>query len=64
MKCIHDNGGKFIGWNFQELLTRYGIKSRPTTVKNPQSNMACERMHKTVADILRNVIKEDPPQRK
>ena len=24
LKCIHDNGGEFIGWNFQELLTRYG----------------------------------------
>ena len=61
LKCIHDNGGEFIGWNFQELLTRYGIKSKPTTVKNPQSNAPCERMHKTVADILQNIIKEDPP---
>ena len=64
LKCVHDNGGEFIGWNFQELLTRYGIKSKPTTVKNPQSNAACERMHKTVADILQNIIKEDPPRRK
>ena len=64
LKCIHDNGGEFIGWNFQELLSRYGIKSKPTSVKNPQSNAACERMHKTVADILRSIIKDDPPRRK
>ena len=64
LKCIHDNGGEFIGWNFQELLSQYGIKSKPTSVKNPQSNAACKRMHKTVADILRSIIKDDPPQRK
>ena len=61
-KCIHDNGGEFLGWNFQELLTRAGIKSRPTSVKNPQSNAVCERMHKTIADILRSTIKHDPPR--
>ena len=61
LKCIHDNGGEFIGWNFQEMLTRVGIRSKPTSVKNPQSNAVCKRMHKTVADILRNIIKEDPP---
>ena len=62
MKCVHDNGGEFIGWNFQTMLTRAGIRSRPTSVKNPQSNAVCERMHKTVADILRNIIEEDPPR--
>ena len=60
LKCIHDNGGEFVGWILQELMTRYGIKSKPTTVKNPQSNAASERMQKTVANILRSIIKEDP----
>ena len=64
IKCIHDNGGEFLGWNFQELLTRAGIRSKPTTIKNPQANAVCERMHKTVADILRSIIKEDPPRRR
>ena len=64
VKCIHDNGGEFIGWNFQEMLTRAGIRSKPTTVKNPQSNAVCERMHKTVADVLRTIIKDDPPRRR
>ena len=44
LKCIHHKGGEFIGWNFQELLTQFGIKSKPTTVKNPQSNAACQRI--------------------
>ena len=38
-----------------------GIKSKPTAVKNPQANAMCERMHKTVADILRTLVKEKPP---
>ena len=29
-----------------------------------EANAVCERMHKTVADILRNIVKEDPPRRK
>ena len=61
IKCIHDNGGEFIGWNFQQMLIRAGIRSKPTSVKNPQSNAVCERMHKTIADILRNVVKDHPP---
>ena len=61
IKCIHDNGGEFIRWNFQEMLTRSGIRSKPTSVKNPQSNAMCELMHKTIADICRNIVKDHPP---
>ena len=32
---IHDNGGEFIGSRFKELLGSYGVKPKPTTVKNP-----------------------------
>ena len=58
IQCIHDNGGEFIGHEFQMLLDQAGIKSKPTTVKNPQANSICERMHKTVADMLRTITKE------
>jgi len=51
--CIHDNGGEFIGSGFQELLDSYGVKSKPTTVKNPQSNGLHERMHLVLCEILR-----------
>ena len=60
-QCVHDNGGKFIGWPFQLLLARFGIKNVTTTVKNPQSNAICERMHQTVGNILRTVIYTNPP---
>ena len=58
----HDNGGEFIGHEFQEMLRTLGITAKPTTVKNPQANAIVERLHKTMADILRVMIHVDPPQ--
>ena len=52
---VFDNGGEFIGREFQELLCSYGIECKPTTVLNPQSNGIKERMHLTMADMLRTM---------
>ena len=38
-----------------------GIKSVPTTVKNPQSNATIERVHKTMGDMLRVMLHTSPP---
>eukprot|EP00957_Ditylum_brightwellii_P115445 8805021-Ditylum_brightwellii.AAC.1 len=35
------------------MLQRNGIKDSPTASCNPQANAVCERLHKTVANILR-----------
>ena len=61
-QVIHNNGGKFIGHKFQDMLRTLGITAKPTTVKNPQANAIVERLHKTMADILRVMIHVDPPQ--
>jgi transposase InsO family protein len=61
IEVIHDNGGEFIGHEFQELLRTLGIRSKPTTVKNPQANAIVERLHKTMADILRVMLHVSPP---
>ncbi len=45
LKIVHDQGNEFTGANFQIHLHRLNIESVPTTVKNPQSNAMCERMH-------------------
>ena len=50
LQCIHDNGGEFTGHEFQTLLQQQGISDKPTTVKNPQANAICERMHQTMAN--------------
>ena len=55
-KCIHDNGGEFIGQEFQAVLRDHEIRSANTTSKNPQANAVCERMHQTVANILRTLL--------
>ena len=52
-RVVYDNGSEFIGFEFQELLSSYGIESVPTTVKNPRANSPVERMHLTMADMLR-----------
>ena len=44
-KVVYDNGTKFTGHEFQELLERYGIKPVATTVRNPRSNGVIERVH-------------------
>jgi transposase InsO family protein len=46
---LPDNGGEFIGWEFIQMLRLHQIKDVPTTVKNPQANAICERMHQTVS---------------
>jgi hypothetical protein len=51
--CIHDSGTEFTGFEFQELLQSYGIKSRTTTVNNPQANGILERSHQTIANQIR-----------
>ena len=60
-RCIHDNGGEFIGHEFQNLLVQTGIESKPTTVKNQMSNGIVERSHKTISDTLRVLLHVNPP---
>ena len=62
MQVIHDNGGEFQGFAFQNLLRLWHIKPVPTTNKNPQSNAICERMHQTVATVLKTLLLAQPPQ--
>jgi transposase InsO family protein len=61
-RCVHDNGGEFIGWQFQQLLGDLGITSVPTTSRNPQANAIVERMHQTAGNILRTLVHTDPPR--
>ena len=53
LRCIHDPGTEFTGVEFQELLDSYGIEASQTTVKNPTANAIIERVHQTMATMLR-----------
>jgi transposase InsO family protein len=42
-----------MGANFQRRLQRFGIKDVATSVRNPQSNAVCKRLHQSVGNTLR-----------
>ncbi len=48
---IYGNGSKF-KLHFQSLCNTYGIKRKPTSVKNPQANAILECIHA----VLRNML--------
>ena len=58
---IHDPVKEFVGYHFQQVLQRNSIHARSTTVKNPQANAICERMHHTVGNTLRTLATLNPP---
>ena len=47
-----NNGPKFTGEEFQELLESYGIDPKTITVKNPCANTLIEQIHLTMGDML------------
>ena len=49
---IYDNGSEF-KLHFENLCDSYGIKSKPTSIKNPQANAILERTH----DVLMNMTR-------
>jgi hypothetical protein len=48
---IYNNGSKF-KLNFEYLCITYGIKRKPTMVKNPQANAILECLHQVLAQML------------
>ena len=60
--CVHDQGTEFTGYQFQRVLARHDIRSRPITTKNPQANAICERMHQTIGNNLRAMVSLNPPE--
>jgi hypothetical protein len=49
---IYDNGSEF-KLNIEYLCITYGIKCKPTMVKNPQANAILEHLHQVLAQMLR-----------
>ena len=52
LHVITDNGGEFLGTEFQEFLRLYGVQHESTTIKNPQANFV-ERVHQTLGNMIR-----------
>jgi hypothetical protein len=49
---IYNNGSEF-KLHFRDLCITYGIKRKPTSIKNPQSNAILERIHAVFTNMLR-----------
>ncbi len=49
---IHDNGSEF-KLPFHALCKTYGVKRKPTSIKNPQANAMLERIHAVFTNMLR-----------
>jgi hypothetical protein len=48
---IYNNGSEF-KLNFKYLCETYGIKHKPTTIKNPQANATLEHLHQVLGQML------------
>ena len=49
---IYDNRSEF-KLHFEALCDSYGIKHKPTSVKNPQANAILEQLHQVITAMLR-----------
>ena len=62
----YDNGSEFKKY-FKEMCINYGLKSKPSTAYNPQSNGMIERVHQVLGNALRTFeldeedLKEEDP---
>jgi len=57
---LRNNGTEFIGCEFQLKAAANKIKTKHTTLYNPQGNSIRERMHMTVAQVLRVLLDSSP----
>ena len=60
-----DHGTKFMAEFTNMCQNDYGIKSKPITTRNPQSNAIIERIHQTIGNTIRtfdvsNIVNNEP----
>ncbi|CAI7771533.1 unnamed protein product [Closterium sp. NIES-53] len=51
-----DNGGEFIGNEFEAVMKKKGIQHQPTVTYNPQQNGVAERFNRTLQEGARNLL--------
>jgi len=49
---IYDNGSEF-KLHFENLCDSYGLKRKPTSIRNPQANAILERVHQVLMAMIR-----------
>jgi transposase InsO family protein len=44
---------RFIGQDFQKMIKEeYGVKAKPISLRNPQTNAIVERVHQVIGNII------------
>jgi len=62
-----DRGKEFMGDFARMVREDYGVKTKPTTTRNPQANSIIERIHQTIGNMIRThqvgstEVNEDDP---
>ena len=57
VKILHtDNGGEFTSDEFEEYLTKEGIKHELTIPKCPEQNGVAERLNRTLVEMVRSML--------
>ena len=59
-RVVFGQGNEFLGEEFQRILRQHGIQPAGSTVKSPQSNVVCERLHQSIGNSLRALNYEQP----
>ena len=64
-RIVFDPGTKFMAEFAKMCQNEYGLKRKPITTRNPQSNAIIERIHKTIGNTIRtfdvsNIVNNDP----
>ena len=64
-RIVFDRGTKFMAEFAKICHNDYGIKRKPITIRNPQSDAIIKRIHQTIGNIIRtfdvsNIVNNDP----
>ena len=64
-RILFDRSTKFMAEFAKMFHNYYGLKRKPITTSNPQSNAIIERIHQTIGNIIRtfdvsNIVNNDP----
>ena len=64
-RIVFDRGTKFVAEFSKMCQNDYGLKRKPITNRNPQSNAIIEQIHQNIGNIIRtfdvsNIVNNDP----
>ena len=64
-RIVFDCGTKFMAEFSKMCQNYYGLKGKPITTRNPQSNAIIERIHQTIGNIIHtfgvsNIVNNNP----